>query len=91
MTESRLHLCGKLVYSSTWKRFQNTVDANGARAFMGHFLCGVGSDVVKTVTFETETKTLLKTSRPKLHQKSRDRDSRLQNMPNLKKKCRHHF
>ena len=51
---------------------------------MGHFLCGVGSDVVNTVTFETETKTLLKTSRPRL-QNSRDRDSRLQNMPNLKK------
>jgi len=83
MTESRLHLCGKLVYSSTWKIFQNTVDANGTRAFMRHFLCGVGSDVVKTVTFETETKTLLKTSRPRLHQKSRDRHSRLQNMPNF--------
>jgi len=31
------------------------MDANGARAFMGHFLCRVDSDVVKTVTFETET------------------------------------
>ena len=26
------------------------IDANGARTFMGHFLCGVDSDVVKTVT-----------------------------------------
>jgi len=31
------------------------MDGNGARAFMGHFLCDVDSDVVKTVTFETET------------------------------------
>jgi len=23
MTESSLHICGKFVYSSTWKRFQN--------------------------------------------------------------------
>jgi len=27
---------------------------------MGHFLCSVDNDVVKTVNFETETKTWLK-------------------------------
>jgi len=41
-------------YTTPYKK-DFKIDANGARAFMGHFLCGVDSDVVKTVTFETGT------------------------------------
>jgi len=53
MTESSLYLCGKLVHSSTRKDFK--IDVNGARAFIALFLCGVDSNVVKAVTFETKT------------------------------------
>ena len=39
----KVHHCGKFVYSSTWERFQvrKNIHVNGARAFMGHFLCSV--------------------------------------------------
>jgi len=58
MTESGLHLCGTHIYSSTWKRFQNLCEWSAC--FHGAFSLWCRQWLVKTVTFETETKTWLK-------------------------------
>ena len=67
----KVQLCGKRLYSSIWKRFQNRWEwsacFHGTFSFWCRQICSQNRNL--------RDRDLVKTSRPRLHTKSRDRDS----------------
>jgi len=72
----KVHHCSKLVYSSIRKKIQNRCEwsacVHGAFSLWCRQWCSQNGNL--------RDRDLVKTLRPRLHQKSRGRDSRLQNM-----------